>query len=698
MRNERNYRIRILLLIGLMTFGLIGGLTATAQTEASIGVQLTSSQSSIVVKGTGSPERSIITLTLTAPPATGGPADIVLLLDVSTSVDVGMVRTIAKDLIGHLSSDDQVAIVSFSDIAKLDLAMTNNKAQALSVVDSLLEGSQTAMGDGLRLAIDELAAKKRANATQLILMPTDGVHNVGSDPLLEAERAGTENLPIYPIGTSPAARNLILSQIASESNGRYFSSYNDSALERIMEVFGRDVVANYLHVTQTLPSPLTFEHSIQEFAAVNLGREVTQLEWYVRFLFEGASWQAQYEISADQDATVGLLQHPSNIEYRTDSGQLIVIDLMGPEFNFASLTVGQGSGTAAPGSGGTTDPNTNPDAGNGTGTGTGTDSGSTDNTNNTASTAIPVPLLVFANEATDPFWTGEAIEFDPSGTTDDGTIVKLEWDWTNDGVVDETFVDAATLLNSVRHAYAIAGQYTVKLIVTDNAGNSANTLLTVTIEDGIRAVGAHSTDFLGDTTAPDWMDFYIDDGVVTDEEVRDASARFAADVFIPGTEYRLTEEDVNAIIDLNNVSNLVSSYMEPAAAEAAGYILVGSFVEGVGQHYVNENFMRGRPTAGEPPVLLYNQVGATLQLAGVRYISTDQNATLFQISSWPNHPASAHYADGTEQAASDINNLPANANSELVLWHPTLYGLTVWVKTINENGLFASTNPAITNQ
>ena len=676
-----------------MTIGLIGGLTATAQQASTINVELTSSQSQIVVKGTGSPERSIITLKLTAPAATEGPADVVLLLDLSTSVDVGMVRTIARDLIGHLSNDDQVAIVSFSDIAQIDLAMTSNKAQALAVVDSLVEGSQTAMGDGLRIAIDELIAKKRANAKQLILMPTDGVHNVGSDPLLEAERAGTNALPIYPIGTSPAARNLILSQIATESGGRYFSSYNDSALERIMGFMGRDVVANYIHVTQTLPSPLTFEHSIQEFAAVNLGREVTQIEWYVRFLFEGASWQAQYEISADRDATVSLLQHPSTIEYRTSSSQLIVINLMDSQFNFGSLTVGQGSGTPDPGSGGSTDPDTNPGTDTGNGTGTGTDPNNNNGTTGETS-GIPTVTIAFGDGAAGPFWTGEAIRFDASGSTDDGSIAKLEWDWTNDGIVD---LETADVSEIVRHAYGVAGQYTVRLIVTDNGGNTASGLLTVTIEDGFRAVAGHSTDFSGDPTAPEWLDYYIDDGVVTDEEVRDASARFAADVFIPGTEYRLTEQDVDAIIDLNEVSILVSNYTDPANAEAAGYVRVGNFVEGVGQHYVNENFLRGRPFAGEPPVLLYTQAGTTLQLAGVRYISTDQNESLFQITNWPNHPASAHYEDGTEQAASDINNLPAN-DSALVVWHPTLYGLTVWVNSLNENGLFASRNPAVTNQ
>jgi PKD repeat protein len=56
--------------------------------------------------------------------------------------------------------------------------------------------------------------------------------------------------------------------------------------------------------------------------------------------------------------------------------------------------------------------------------------------------------------------------FYPSATDPDGTIVKYEWDFENDGMIDKTTASNS----SFSHIFPASGDYNVKLTVTDNDG------------------------------------------------------------------------------------------------------------------------------------------------------------------------------------------------------------------------------------
>ena len=125
---------------------------------------------------------------------------------------------------------------------------------------------------------------------------------------------------------------------------------------------------------------------------------------------------------------------------------------------------------------------------------------------------------------------------------------------------------------------------------------------------------------------------------------------------------------------------------------------VGDFIEQIGQLYVKAEFLKEPPRFDRPPVLLYGyDEQGKLKLAGVRFISLEKDATLFQITNWPKAPAQAYYEDGSTQKVDSLDKVkPENAKgSPLVFWHPELYGLHVWVGMINPNGLFAWKNPEV---
>lgn len=663
-------------LCGVLLLGLFAGLSVAAQQDGPINVEQRVDPQEIVVRGTGSPDVTTVTLALKTPEIQGRPIDLVLALDRSASVALEEVQGTAHAFVEHLSADDRVGIVSFADVAQVELELTEDLEQAEEAIDGLTPGKQTALGDGLMLAIDHILNNARSEAFSLIVAPTDGVHNTGADPLEQAERAGNEEIPIFAIAISPAARVWMLDGIAQRSGGSFFARFSEDALERIFDAGGRRVAARYILITQTLPQTAVFVKALEHPPSVLPGRDATQLQWRIPVLFRGEIWTTRYQIGARQEGTFNLNQRPSTIEYSDAQGRSLAVQLptstsihvvRGPETPEEPERPEQPEEPEEP------EEPQQPEQ---------------------PSDSAPKAKLAFSPES--PLM-GEAVVFDASGSSDpDGEIVKYEWDWTNDGTFDFES-DQATAI----HPYGRAGEFTVRLRVTDNEGATAEATASVSVIEGLKAgaaVTGVSSAFAGDPTIPDWMSYYIDDGLVTDEEVRDANARFAADVFIPGTQYRLKAEDATAIVQINQLAELVEKYNDVGVAEEDGYVKVGPFVPQVGQAYVKESFLKEPPIFDRPPVLLYGRdAEGNLKLAGVRFISTDENARLFQITGWADHPASAHYDDGSEQAASSIDNVRSEKNgAKLLFWHPTLYGLHVWVGMINPNGLFAARHPKVT--
>ncbi len=84
----------------------------------------------------------------------------------------------------------------------------------------------------------------------------------------------------------------------------------------------------------------------------------------------------------------------------------------------------------------------------------------------------PVPSFTYMPES--PFYFTETASFDAAGSSDDGTIVKYDWDF-GDGT--STTGSSPT----VNHKYTTPGYYTVMLYVTDNHGIRRETSHTLSV-------------------------------------------------------------------------------------------------------------------------------------------------------------------------------------------------------------------------
>lgn len=87
--------------------------------------------------------------------------------------------------------------------------------------------------------------------------------------------------------------------------------------------------------------------------------------------------------------------------------------------------------------------------------------------------ANSAPVAAFTVEPVSPT-VGQAVNFDAAGSSDDNSIASYAWDFQNDGSVD-----AATRV--AVHAYAPAGTYTARLVVTDADGLSDDQLRTIVV-------------------------------------------------------------------------------------------------------------------------------------------------------------------------------------------------------------------------
>jgi hypothetical protein len=110
---------------------------------------------------------------------------------------------------------------------------------------------------------------------------------------------------------------------------------------------------------------------------------------------------------------------------------------------------------------------------------------------NRASTSVEITVRDATDpeamgQATTPVKAGDEVVFDGSASTDNVGIVSWEWSFTHDGTVEMLSGKVATF------KFGKAGNYTVRLNVTDAAGNSATTILSVDVRKKEESPGFES--------------------------------------------------------------------------------------------------------------------------------------------------------------------------------------------------------------
>ncbi len=174
------------------------------------------------------------------PPRERAPLNLVLLLDVSGSMDAAnklpLVKQSVQVLTEQLTARDRVSIAVYAGAAGTVLEPTpgNEKAKILGALDGLKAGGSTAGGEGLALAYSLAERNFDRASVNRVLIATDGDFNVGvtSDQRLEDFVAGKRETGIYltVLGYGRGNYNDALMQtLAQKGNGN--AAYIDTLAE-----------------------------------------------------------------------------------------------------------------------------------------------------------------------------------------------------------------------------------------------------------------------------------------------------------------------------------------------------------------------------------------------------------------------------------------------------------------------------------
>ncbi len=160
------------------------------------------------------------------------PANLVFLIDVSGSMSapdkLPLLQRAFRLLVREMRPQDRMALVVYAGASGVVLPPTDGteKARILEALDNLQAGGSTAGAEGLRLAYATAREHFDPNATNRVILATDGDFNVGvsSDAemqrLVEAERESGVFLSVLGFGTGNV-QDSKMETLADHGNGNY---------------------------------------------------------------------------------------------------------------------------------------------------------------------------------------------------------------------------------------------------------------------------------------------------------------------------------------------------------------------------------------------------------------------------------------------------------------------------------------------
>lgn len=239
--------------------GLMMGLPITA---LAVTVQINSPLDGAVIKA----DNTIVSGVASALGGGGQGIDLMLVLDDSGSLqntDPTRERFEAtRQLLSSFGPNANVYIgmVFFSDNAQVAVPLrdvsTARSAINGAIIAHQMPNGYTAIGDGIRTASQELITNGRANTSKVILVFTDGIETIGSQPEVAAADALNQGHVVHVVGLFPAAGSLFFTgadpaesqRIAQAGGGQYFLATDP---QQLIPLFRAAKIVEIDHVTVT---------------------------------------------------------------------------------------------------------------------------------------------------------------------------------------------------------------------------------------------------------------------------------------------------------------------------------------------------------------------------------------------------------------------------------------------------------------
>ena len=369
----------------------------------------------IYVAGMGAdPDVAELRLLLTGDlPEDDVPVDCVLVIDVSATATgtLTTAKELALALIDLFGEQDRVGVVSFSDRAVLDASLAVTKTQAKAIIADLEVGGKSALGEGLRVARQELLADGRDGALLLEIVLSDGQNNAGRTPDVEGDVAGEAGIVIMTIGVGNLINQNLLEDLAESTGGVFFPRRTEMLLDEIQTLLSVEPVIPTIVIEKMLPEPLQFVEATPLPTRVVRESDGTLLRWEIAL---PQRWEAVIEIGVTEEGV-----------WPTDDGSVVrAVNFRGEEVTIEIDPL-------------------------------------------EIKAREPLAPTAFFLAAPNEPRIGVETTFDATGTVvyQDSRVESYAWDFDGDGIIDDVTEDAVII-----HAFAAEGLRDVTLWATDSEG------------------------------------------------------------------------------------------------------------------------------------------------------------------------------------------------------------------------------------
>jgi uncharacterized protein YegL len=210
-------------------------------------------------------EDAVVILTITGKgdcPRIERHADVMLVIDRSGSMEgtpLQDAKNAAKAFVDRLDLSpgaDQVGLVSYASSALLNHQLSRTAGTVRAAIDALVAGGNTNITDGINKAQEELeSARHVPDNRPVIILMTDGQHNVGPGPGPAADAAKAKGTRIITIGLGQVDEAQLKSLASSPSD--YYYAPTSSELKKIYEQIAGSIMgvpAANVVLTDTLSS------------------------------------------------------------------------------------------------------------------------------------------------------------------------------------------------------------------------------------------------------------------------------------------------------------------------------------------------------------------------------------------------------------------------------------------------------------
>ena len=139
---------------------------------------------------------------------------------------------------------ENVALVSYANDVTNDVDLTEDYSLIGShhmTISAAFEGGMTNVGGGIEEGIAAVTHPSFARpwATNALVLMSDGNHNTGTDPLVAASMAVSENIPIYTVSFSSEADQTLMQQIADMTGGTHYHAVDAAQLNEAFRSIAR---------------------------------------------------------------------------------------------------------------------------------------------------------------------------------------------------------------------------------------------------------------------------------------------------------------------------------------------------------------------------------------------------------------------------------------------------------------------------